>query len=149
MTPGMTKSGGNASIASRPDAIHTFIYVMEANGANQQLLLKTAAPADWEPDRLAVSPNVTLVEPPPPPAPNPRVQVPAGRGLLVVSNLKNNNEMTFTIDNVEHKIGPFRYQTIPLKPGHYTWTASWPGKVSRTGLADIALGQVAYPVVER
>ena len=57
--------------------------------------------------------------------------------------------MTFTIDNVEHKIGPFRYQTIPLKPGHYTWTASWPGKVSRTGLADIALGQVAYPVVER
>ena len=67
----------------------------------------------------------------------------------MVSNLKNNDEMTFTIDNVEHKVGPFRYQTIPLSPGHYTWTASWPGKTSRTGIADIALGQVAYPVIER
>ena len=25
----------------------------------------------------------------------------------------------------------------------------WPAKVSRTGIADIVLGQIAYPVVER
>ena len=67
----------------------------------------------------------------------------------MVSNVGNNDEMTFTIDNVEHKIGPFRYKTIPLAPGHYTWTASWPAKVSRTGIADITIGQVAYPIVER
>jgi hypothetical protein len=57
--------------------------------------------------------------------------------------------MTFTIDNTEHKVAPYQVRTLPLKPGRYTWTASWPAKVSRTGLADIALGQVAYPVVER
>lgn len=126
------------------------IYEMGVDGSNQQLLIEEPlAPADWQPDRLAVSPAVKLVQPPPPPTPNPRVQVPAGHGLLVVSNLKNNDEMTFTINNIEHKVGPFRYKTIPLPPGHYTWTASWPGKTSRTGIADLVLGQVAYPVIER
>ncbi len=124
------------------------LYLMDADGSDQQLLLETASPADWEPDQPAVSPNIlpfdsdSLAQ-------KPRVQVPAGRGILVVSNAGNNDEMTFTIDNVEHKIGPFRYKTIPLAPGHYTWTASWPAKVSRTGIADITIGQVAYPIVER
>jgi hypothetical protein len=68
---------------------------------------------------------------------------------LSFSNQKNNDVMTFTIDNKEHKIGPYQIWTLPLKPGHYTWTASWPGKNSRPGIANIALGQVAYPVVER
>ncbi len=126
------------------------IYQMEADGSNQRLLIEQPlAPADWSPDQLAVSPAVKLVEPPPPPTPNPRVQIPPGHGLLVVSNLKNNDEMTFTINNIEYKIGPFRYKTISLPPGHYTWTASWPGKTSRTGIADLVLGQVAYPVIER
>jgi hypothetical protein len=69
--------------------------------------------------------------------------------LLAISNQKNNDEMTFTIDNLEHKIGPYQVRMLPLRPGHYTWTASWPGKNSRTGIADIALGQVAYPLIER
>ena len=124
------------------------IYIMDADGSNQQQLLETISRADWEPDRLAVSTNIKRIEPTPT-AQKPRVQIPAGLGVLVVSNVKNNDGMTFTIDNVEHKIGPFRYKTIALKPGRYTWTASWPGKVSRTGIADIAVGQVAYPVVER
>ena len=121
---------------------------MDADGSNQQQLLETTSRADWEPDRLAVSTNIQRIESAPS-AQKPRVQIPSGQGVLVVSNVKNNDEMTFTIDNAEHKIGPFRYKTIALKPGHYTWTASWPGKVSRTGIADIAVGQVAYPVVER
>jgi len=124
------------------------IYMMDADGSNQQQLLEITSRTDWEPDRLAVSTNLKRIEPTPS-AQKPRVQIPAGLGVLVVSNVKNNDEMTFTINNVEHKIGPFRYKTIALTPGHYTWTASWPGKVSRTGIADIAVGQVAYPVVER
>jgi hypothetical protein len=85
----------------------------------------------------------------PPESFKPQPQIPAGHGLLAISNQKNNDEMTFTIDNKEHKIRPYQVWMLPLKPGHYTWTASWPGKNSRTGIADISLGQVAYPVVER
>ncbi|MDH3674085.1 MAG: hypothetical protein OES12_01210, partial [Anaerolineae bacterium] len=125
------------------------IYVMDADGENQRLLLDTPSELTWQPDGLAVTSDVTWLEAAPPPVPKPRVQVPAGRGLLVVSNRQNNDEMTFTIDNTEHKVAPYQVRTLPLKPGQYTWTASWPAKVSRTGLADIALGQVAYPVVER
>jgi Tol biopolymer transport system component len=123
------------------------IYVMDADGENQRLLLDTPSELTWQPDGLAVTSDVTWLEAAPPPVPKPRVQVPAGRGLLVVSNRQNNDEMTFTIDNTEHKVAPYQVRTLPLKPGQYTWTASWPAKVSRTGLADIALGQVAYPVV--
>lgn len=125
------------------------IYVMEADGSNQELLVETEVQADWPPDRPAASNDVTIIEPTPTPVPKPKVQVPAGQGVLIVSNLRNNDEMTFTIDNFEHKIPPYQYRALPLNPGHYTWTASWPGKNSRTGIADIALGQVAYPVVER
>ena len=125
------------------------LYLMEADGGNPRLLLETPSEPDWEPDAPAISSNQVLIEPTPPPPPKPRVQVPPGMGMLLVSNLKNPDEMTFTINNIEHKVGPFRYNTIPLPPGHYTWTASWPAKVSRTGIADVALGQVAYPVVER
>ena len=57
--------------------------------------------------------------------------------------------MTFTINNKEYKVRPYGYRNVPLPPGHYTWTASWPAKVSRTGIADITIGQVSYPVVER
>ena len=125
------------------------IYLMEADGSNQELLVEMEAEADWQPDGLAVSSNVAVIEPTPTPVPKPQVQVPAGQGVLIVSNVQNNDEMTFTIDNFEHKIPPYQYRALPFAPGHYTWTASWPGKNSRTGLADIALGQVAYPVVER
>jgi hypothetical protein len=122
------------------------IYTMNADGSGQRHLVSTASPPEWQPDRLAVSTDVLVGEPP---SPRPQIQIPAGHGLLAVSNQANNDEMTFTIDNVEHKIGPYQVRTLPLKPGHYTWTASWPGKISRTGIASIALGQVAYPVVER
>jgi hypothetical protein len=84
-----------------------------------------------------------------PPPPQPQIEIPAGHGLLAISNQKNNDVMTFTIDNKEHKIGPYQIRMLPLRPGHYTWTASWPGKNSRTGIADVAVGQIAYPVVER
>lgn len=122
------------------------LYVMNADGSDQRRLITTPSPPDWQPDRLAVSSDVLLVEPAPP---KPPVQIPAGHGLLVISNQKNNDEMTFTIAGQEHKIGPFQIRTLPLRPGHYTWTASWPGKNSRSGVADIVAGQVAYPVVER
>jgi Tol biopolymer transport system component len=122
------------------------IYVMNADGSDQRQLVSTPAQADWQPDRLAVSTDVLVVTPEPP---KPQPQIPAGLGLLVISNQKNNDEMTFTIDNKEHKIGPYQVWTLPLRPGHYTWTASWPGKNSRTGIADIVLGQVAHPVIER
>lgn len=122
------------------------IYAMNIDGSDQHQLITTPAEANWQPDRLAVSTNVLVVTPEPPKA---QPQIPAGRGLLAVSNQKNNDEMTFTIDNQEHKIGPYQIRMLPLKPGHYTWTASWPGKNSHTGIADIALGQVAYPVIER
>ena len=125
------------------------LYLMNANGSKPRLLVETAAGSTQPPERPAISSGQRLVEPSPTPPPKPRVQIPAGHGILVVSNRQNNDEMTFTIDNVEHKVAPLQYRTIPLPPGHYTWTASWPGKVSRTGVADIALGQAAYPVVER
>lgn len=125
------------------------LYLMNADGSNQQRVFESEAGDDWQPDSLAVSSDVVLIEPTPTPEPKPKVQVPAGQGVLVVSNLQNNDEMTFTIDNVEHKIPPYQYRTLPFAPGHYTWTASWPGKNSRTGIADIVLGQVSYPVVER
>lgn len=126
------------------------IYIMDADGQNPRLLVDAPAPPDGAPpDRPAVGANIRLVEPTPTPPPRPRVQVPPGKGVLVVSNLKNNDEMTFTINNQEHKIPPFQYRALPLDPGHYTWTASWPARVSRTGIADIVAGQVAYPVVER
>jgi Tol biopolymer transport system component len=125
------------------------IYIMDAEGANQRQLVEIPWQPSQPPGQLAVSPNHRLVEPTPAPPPKPRVHVPAGHGLLVVSNRQNNDEMTFTIDNVEHKIRPFQVTTLSLRPGHYTWTASWPARVSRTGLADIAEGQVAYPVIER
>jgi TolB protein len=120
------------------------LYLMNADGSEQRHLISTPAPTDWQPDRLAVSTDVLVAEPPQPP-----VQIPAGHGLLAISNRKNPDEMTFTINNIEHKIGPYQLRLLPLRPGHYTWTASWPGKHSRNGIADIALGQVAYPVVER
>lgn len=122
------------------------IYTMNANGSDQRLLVTTPSEAGWQPDHLAVSTNVLVVTPE---LSRPQPQIPAGHGLLAISNQKNNDEMTFTIDNKEHKIGPYQIWMLPLKPGHYTWTASWPGKNSRTGIADIALGQVTYPVVER
>lgn len=122
------------------------LYAMDSNGADERLLVNTPAQPDWQPDPLAVSTNVQVVTPEPP---KPQPQIPAGHGLLAISNQKNNDEMTFTIDNKEHKIKPYQLWMLPLKPGRYTWTASWPGKISRTGIADIALGQVAYPVVER
>jgi hypothetical protein len=122
------------------------IYVMNADGSDPQRLITTPAPADWQPDQLAVSTNIQIVIPEPA---KPPPQVPAGHGLLAISNRKNNDVMTFTIDNKEHKVGPYQVWTLPLRPGHYTWTASWPGKNSRTGVADIAIGQVVYPVVER
>ena len=125
------------------------LYLMNADGSGQRQLLETLAPLDWQPDPPAISPDFVLTEPTPPPPPKPKVQVPAGMGILVVSNTRNNDEMTFTIDNKEHKIGPYRYATLPLNPGNYTWTASWPAKVSRTGVANIILGQVSYPVLER
>jgi dipeptidyl aminopeptidase/acylaminoacyl peptidase len=120
------------------------LYVMNADGSGVRHLIRTPAPTDRQPDRLAVSTDVLVAEPP-----KPQIQIPAGNGLLAISNRKNNDEMTFTIDNVEHKIGPYQVRLLPLKPGHYTWTASWPGKHSRNGIADIVLGQVAYPVVEQ
>jgi dipeptidyl aminopeptidase/acylaminoacyl peptidase len=122
------------------------IYAMNMDGSNQSRLVTTPSEAGWQPDRLAVSTNVLVVTPEPP---KPQPQIPAGHGLLAISNQKNNDEMTFTIDNKEHKIRPYQLWMLPLRPGHYTWTASWPGKNSRTGIADITLGQVAYPVVER
>jgi TolB protein len=122
------------------------LYVMNADGSDQHQLISTPAQVDWQPDRLAVSTNV-LVAPPAPAKPQP--QIPSGQGLLAISNQKNNDEMTFTINNKEHKIGPYQVWMLPLRPGHYTWTASWPGKNSRTGIADVALGQVVYPVIER
>lgn len=125
------------------------IYLMAADGSNPELLVETEAKADWQPDGLAVSSNVAVIEPTPTPVPKPQVQVPAGQGVLIVSNVQNNDEMTFTIDNFEHKIPPYQYRSLPLNPGSYTWTASWPGKNSRSGRAEIGLGQVAYPVVER
>jgi TolB protein len=123
-----------------------YIYLMNADGSDQHQLVSTGSPPEWQSDRLAVSTNVLVAEPP---QPEPQLQIPAGHGLLAVSNQVNNDEMTFTIDNVEHKIGPFQLRMLPLKPGRYTWTASWPGKTGRTGIADIGLGQVAYPIVER
>jgi TolB protein len=122
------------------------LYTMNADGSDERQLLNTNSPPEWQPDRLAVSTDALVGEPPPP---QPQIQIPAGHGLLAVSNRENNDEMTFTIDNIEHKIGPYQLRLLPLRPGHYTWTASWPGKNSRTGIADIGLGQVAYPVVER
>jgi hypothetical protein len=122
------------------------IYLMNADGSDKRQLVSTGSAPEWQPDRLAVSTDVLVGEPPPP---RPQLQIPAGHGLLAISNRANNDEMTFTIDNVEHKIGPFQLRMLPLKPGRYTWTASWPAKISRTGIADIGLGQVAYPVVER
>ncbi len=122
------------------------IYSMNPDGSDQRLVLDTPSQAGWQPDRLAVSTNVQITPPGPP---KPQIQIPPGRGLLAVSNQKNNDEMTFTIDNIEHKIKPYQLKMIPLKPGHYTWTASWPGKNSRTGIADIVPGQIASPVVER
>jgi dipeptidyl aminopeptidase/acylaminoacyl peptidase len=122
------------------------IYTMNADASDEHQLVSTDSPPEWQPGRLAVSTNVLVVEPPPP---QPQIQIPAGHGLLAVSNQKNNDEMTFTIDNIEHKIGPYQLRLLPLRPGHYTWTASWPGKISRTGLADIVVGQIAYPLVER
>jgi hypothetical protein len=122
------------------------IYSIRADGSDERLLLATTSPPAWQPERLAVSTNLQVVEPAPP---KPQVQIPVGHGMLAISNQKNKDEMTFTIDNKEHKIGPYQLRMLPLKPGHYTWTASWPGKNSRTGIADIALGQIVYPVVER
>lgn len=122
------------------------LYLMNADGSGERKLVATDDPPEWQPDRPAVSPDVRVADPPPP---EPQLQIPAGHGLLAISNRANNDEMTFTIDNVEHKIGPFQVRFLPLRPGRYTWTASWPGKTSRTGFADIGLGQVAYPVVER
>lgn len=125
------------------------IYIMEADGSRSRRLLETPVEAAWQPDPLAISPNIRLIEPTPTPKPQPSVQIPAGQGVLIVSNVENNDEMTFTINNKEHKIPPHQYRTLPLPPGHYTWTASWPAKVSRTGIADIAVGQVSHPQVER
>jgi hypothetical protein len=125
------------------------IYSMNADGSDRRLLLEIDAETSWQPDRLSVSSAVELVEPTPTPEPGSKVQIPPGQGILVISNQRNNDEMTFTIDNVEHKISPYRVKMLPLRPGHYTWTASWPGKTSRTGIADITVGRVSYPVVER
>ena len=122
------------------------IYSMNADGSDQRQLINTPAQPDWQPDRLAVSTDILVVTPEPP---QPQPQIPPGQGLLAISNQKNNDEMTFTIDNKEHKIGPYQVKMLPLNPGHYTWTASWPGKNSHTGIADIAVGQVASPVIER
>jgi Tol biopolymer transport system component len=122
------------------------LYTMNADGSGQRQLLAADSPPGRQPDRLAVSTDILVAEPPPP---RPQLQIPAGHGLLAVSNQANNLEMTFTIANVEHKIGPYQLRMLPLEPGRYTWTASWPGETSRTGIADIGLGQVAYPVVER
>lgn len=125
------------------------LYLMEADGSEVQQVLELSSDLEWQPDPLAISTNIRPVEPTPTPKPQPSVQIPAGRGVLVVSNAGNSDEMTFTINNSEHKVPPYGYRNIPLPPGRYTWTASWPAKVSRTGIADIAIGQIAYPVVER
>ncbi len=122
------------------------LYLMNPDGSSQRQLISTPSPPDWQPDRLAVSTDVLVAELPPP---QPQIEIPAGHGMLGISNQKNNDVMTFTIDNKEHKIGPYQVRMLPLRPGHYTWTASWPGKNSRTGIADVAVGQIAYPVVER
>ncbi len=122
------------------------LYLINADGSGERQLVSDDSPPEWQPDRLAVSTNVLVSEPPPP---KPQIQIPAGHGLLIVSNQANNDEMTFTIDNVEHKIGPYQTRSLPLRPGRYTFTASWPAKHSRTGFAEIVAGQVAYPVVER
>jgi TolB protein len=116
------------------------LYLMNADGSSQRQLVDAAAPPPEPPDRLAVSANLRVGEPPPP---KPQLQIPAGQGLLAVSNRANNDEMTFTIDNVEHKIGPFELRLLPLNPGRYTWTASWPGKIGRGGIADIDMGLLA------
>jgi Tol biopolymer transport system component len=125
------------------------IYLMEADGSDQRRLLEATSEASWEADPLAVSTDIQLIEPTSTPKPQPKVHVPAGRGILVVSNVENNDEMTFTINNQEHKVPPYQYRNISLPPGNYTWTASWPAKVSRTGRANIVIGQVSYPIVER
>ncbi len=120
------------------------LYLMNSDGSAVTKLADTPPPAQESPDPPAVSTDTLMVPPAPPKPP-----MPAGHGLLAISNQRNNDEMTFTIDNTEHKIGPYQLKMLPLKPGHYTWTASWPGKNSRTGIADIAAGQVSNPVVER
>jgi TolB protein len=125
------------------------LYIMKADGAEPRRLLEIASDPAWQPDPLAISTDIRVVEPTPTPKPQPSVQVPPGQGILIVSNAGNRDEMTFTINNKEHKVPPYGYRNVPLPPGHYTWTASWPAKVSRTGIADITLGQVSYPVVER
>jgi hypothetical protein len=125
------------------------LYMMEVDGSEQRRLLELSSEMEWQPDPLAISTNIQAIEPTPTPKPQPSVQVPPGQGILVVSNAGNRDEMTFTINNKEHKVPPYGYRNVPLPPGRYTWTASWPAQVSRTGIADIVIGQVSYPVVER
>ena len=127
------------------------LYIMDRDGANLRRLgdaplLSAEEETAWQPDRPAVSSNILPVEPPPP---KPNIAMPPGQGILLVSNRNNNDEMTFTIADHEHKIGPHQVGQIPLPSGQYTWTASWPGKESRNGRADIRAGEIAYPVIER
>jgi hypothetical protein len=122
------------------------IYIMNPDGSDQRQLVSPPSLPDWQPDRLAVSSDVLAAKPP---QPRPQIQIPAEYGLLAVSNKATSDELIFTIDNVEHKIGPYQLRMLILRPGHYTWTASWPGQTGRSGFADIAVGQVANPVVER
>jgi Tol biopolymer transport system component len=122
------------------------LYTMAADGNDQQLLIETQADPTWQPEPAAVSTDLLAVEPEPP---QPTIAMPPGQGLLIVSNRRNPDEMTFTIHQQEHKIGPYQIRNLPLPPGRHTWTASWPGKVSRNGIADIVAGQISYPIVER
>lgn len=121
------------------------LYIMNADGSGQRRLASTPSRPDWQPDRPAVSTDVLLVEPE---LPKSRIPVPAGQGVLVISNQPNNDEMTFTIADQEHRIPPFEVKILPLAPGQYTWTASWPGKTGRSGSTVIVAGQVSYPVAQ-
>ncbi len=75
----------------------------------------------------------------PTPLPISPYQPPPGKGLLIIKS-EIGAEMTFTIANTENKVPPSGEITIPLDPGHYTWTASIPG-AALNGEVDIAEGE--------
>jgi hypothetical protein len=120
---------------------------MEADGSDLRLLVDAPAPDDWlQIERAAVSTNIEAIEPL---AVKPQIAIPVGQGLLVVSNRKNPDELTFTINTKEIVIAPYQVRNIPLPAGHHLWTASWPSKSGLSGTADIVVGQIAYPIVDR
>ncbi len=70
-------------------------------------------------------------------------QPPPGKGLLII-NSGIDHEMVLIIANTEHAVPPNSKITIPLDPGHYTWTASIPDipGTSASGEVDITEGEV-------